>query len=119
MNYKNIYKPKDVKALSELLHNSTEKKFSFSEFNYFYYEKGKENKILTMQFFKIFKDEDCFFLKLSDDTIFDFNEISYFYDKESKTFAFVQLAELVNSQNPFLKEQFFLIVKKYKTILRK
>lgn len=56
-----------------------------------------------MQFFKIFKDEDCFFLKLSDGTIFDFNEISYFYDKESKTFAFVQLAELVNSQNPFLK----------------
>ncbi|MDY3130878.1 MAG: hypothetical protein SOW31_04045 [Treponema sp.] len=44
MNYKKIYKPKDVKALSELLHNSTEKKFSFSEFNYFYYEKGKENK---------------------------------------------------------------------------
>ena len=107
MNYKNIYKPKDVKALSELLHNSTEKKISFSEFNYFYYEKGKENKILTMQFFKIFKDEDCFFLKLSDGTIFDFNEISYFYDKESKTFAFVQLAELVNSQNPFLKGAVF------------
>lgn len=107
MNYKNIYKPKDVKALSELLHNSTEKKFSFSEFNYFYYEKGKENKILTMQFFKISKDEDCFFLKLSDGTIFDFNEISYFYDKESKTFAFVQLAELVNSQNPFLKGAVF------------
>ena len=62
-----------------------------------YYEKGKENKNLTMQFFKISKDEDCFFLKLSDGTIFDFNEISYFYDKESKTFAFVQLAELVNS----------------------
>lgn len=96
-----------VKALSELLHNSTEKKFSFSEFNYFYYEKGKENKILTMQFFKIFKDEDCFLLKLSDGTIFDFNEISYFYDKESKTFAFVQLAELVNSQNPFLKGAVF------------
>ena len=107
MNYKNIYKPKDAKALSELLRNSTEKKFSFSEFNYFYYEKGKENKILTMQFFKIFKDEDCFFLKLSDGTIFDFNEISYFYDKESKTFAFVQLAELVNSQNPFLKGAIF------------
>ena len=48
-----------------------------------------------------------FFLKLSDGTIFDFNEISYFYDKESKTFAFVQLAELVNSQNPFLKGAVF------------
>ena len=97
MNYKNIYKPKDVKALSELLHNSTEKKSHSQNLIIFIMKKVKKIKIWQCNFLKISKDEDCFFLKLSDGTIFDFNEISYFYDKESKTFAFVQLAELVNS----------------------
>lgn len=44
MNYKNIYKPKDVKALSELLHNSTEKKSHSQNLIIFIMKKVKKIK---------------------------------------------------------------------------